>query len=287
MPLLTLLVTSATAGAATAPISAFHFNQISNYGLIANLLSVPLMGAVIMPAAVLALFLGLFGLGGWAYWVMGKGIAWVLSVAAYFSEIENAVTMVPTGPHIILPLIGLSGFLFFLLLGRVRVLGPALFAVTICIWSESERPLVLVNQNAALIGVLTSTGRVLNKETAYRFPAGVWLENDGDPTNQKDAFLRARFSTEADVTQATLPIGWSIILDQNILLNADNCLAKTILIAPKWEVAPSGDCTFLGKTEVEMLSGFSIQFENDQPTITSAMPRLPLRPWTNGGAPYQ
>ena len=287
MPLLTLLVTSATAGAATAPIAAFHFNQISNFGLAANLLSVPLMGAVIMPAAVMALFLGLFGLGGWAYWCMGKGIAWVLSVAAYFSEMENAVTMVPSGPQIVLPLIGLSGSLFFLLLGRARALGLALFVVAISIWVQSERPLVLVNQNAALIGVRTSTGRVLNKETAFHFPAEIWLENDGDPASQQGAFSRTGFLTQNRITQITLPNGWSLILDQNIRPRADNCHAETVLIAPKWEYAPTGGCTFLGKLEIEMLSGFSIRFENGQPIITSAMPRFPFRPWTNGGAPYQ
>ena len=287
MPFLTLLITSATAGLATAPIAAFHFNQISNFGLIANLLSVPLMGLLIMPAAVLALILSVFGLGGFAFWLMGKGVGWILAVAAYFSEIDNAVTMVPTGPLVVLPLIGISGCLFFLLLGRTRALGIALFAIAITIWAQSERPTVLVNQNAALIGVLTSTGRALNKETAYRFPAGIWLENDGDPASQKAAFARTGLSTASRITRAQLPNGWSLILDQNKSATAVNCQTQTILIAPKWETAPTGPCTFLGKANIEALNGFSITFQNAQPVITSAMPATPLRPWTNGGAPYE
>jgi competence protein ComEC len=46
--ILTLMLSSFVAGAATAPFSAFHFNQFSNFGLLANILSVPLMGAVVM-----------------------------------------------------------------------------------------------------------------------------------------------------------------------------------------------------------------------------------------------
>ncbi|NOR62520.1 MAG: DUF4131 domain-containing protein [Rhodobacteraceae bacterium] len=287
MPVLTLLVTSATAGAATAPIAAFHFNQISNYGLAANLLSVPIMGLVIMPAAVVALILSPFGLGSWAFWLMGKGIGWILGVAAYFSEIENAVTMVPTGPPIALPLIALSGCFLFLLLGRARLLGVVMFTVGMVLWVMSERPQVLVNDNAALIGVMTPSGRVLNKETAYRFAAGIWLENDGDPASQLSAYNRSGLLTESRLTRATLSNGWTLFLDQNKTLNSENCSAQTILIAPKWEDAPLGGCIFIGKQDVGTLSGFAITFENGTPVITSAVPRLPLRPWTNGGAPYQ
>jgi len=287
MPFLTLLVTSATAGAATAPIAAYHFNQIPNFGLIANLLSVPLMGILIMPAAVLALFLGLFGLGAWAYWLMGKGVGWILSVAAYFSGIENAVTTIPSAPSLVLPLIGLSGCLVFLLLGSARALGIGLFALSIIIWQRSERPLVLVNQNAALIGVMTNEGRAINKETAYRFAADIWLENDGDPAPQSEAFSRPAFIIKNGITRTNLPNGWVLILNQNKVPSADDCQSQTIFIAPKWEVSPAGDCLFIGKLDVASLSGFSITFQNNTPIITSAMPRLPLRPWTNAGAPYQ
>lgn len=43
-PVVVLLVSSSVAGIATAPYSAAHFNQIAQWGLVANLLSVPVMG---------------------------------------------------------------------------------------------------------------------------------------------------------------------------------------------------------------------------------------------------
>ena len=61
-PVIALLFTSAVAGLATAPISAFHFNQISQYGLAANLLAVPMMGLLVMPSAVTAFILTPIGL---------------------------------------------------------------------------------------------------------------------------------------------------------------------------------------------------------------------------------
>ena len=51
-------MTSLVAGTATAPFSAFHFNTVAQYGLLANLLAVPAMGAVVMPAAVVGVLAG-------------------------------------------------------------------------------------------------------------------------------------------------------------------------------------------------------------------------------------
>ncbi|MEY8841164.1 ComEC/Rec2 family competence protein, partial [Cribrihabitans sp. XS_ASV171] len=57
-----LVISSAVAGLATAPVGAANFNTLSHYGLLANLASVPLMGSVVIPAAVLAALLAPFGL---------------------------------------------------------------------------------------------------------------------------------------------------------------------------------------------------------------------------------
>ena len=71
-PVLAVVISSAVAGMATAPVAAAHFNRIADYGLLANLLSVPLMGAVVMPAAVLTALLTPLGLA----WIgLGLGSA--------------------------------------------------------------------------------------------------------------------------------------------------------------------------------------------------------------------
>jgi competence protein ComEC len=63
-PIWMVLMSSLVAGLATAPIAAAHFNMVSQYGLLANLISVPLMGLVIMPAGVIGLMLMPFELEG-------------------------------------------------------------------------------------------------------------------------------------------------------------------------------------------------------------------------------
>ena len=56
-PVAAVLTSSFVAGMATAPFAAAHFNQLAHYGLVANLLSVPVMGSVVIPAAVVAALL--------------------------------------------------------------------------------------------------------------------------------------------------------------------------------------------------------------------------------------
>ncbi|WP_370628993.1 ComEC/Rec2 family competence protein [Celeribacter sp. PS-C1] len=71
----TVILSSAVAGIATAPVAAAHFNRIADFGLIANVAAVPIMGALVMPAAIVAVLLTPFGLQGFALFVMGLGFA--------------------------------------------------------------------------------------------------------------------------------------------------------------------------------------------------------------------
>ena len=53
-PVAAVLFSSVVAGAATSPFAAAHFNLFPRYGLLANVLSVPMMGAVVAPGGVVA-----------------------------------------------------------------------------------------------------------------------------------------------------------------------------------------------------------------------------------------
>src|SRR5690606_25796112 len=76
-----VVLSSFIAGMATAPVAAAHFNQIPHYGLLANVVSVPLMGLVVMPAAVLAALLWPVGLSSLGLALMKPAILWILAVA--------------------------------------------------------------------------------------------------------------------------------------------------------------------------------------------------------------
>ncbi|MFV0360143.1 ComEC/Rec2 family competence protein [Tropicimonas sp.] len=193
-PALTVLLSSAVAGAATAPLAAAHFNRIADYGLLANLLSVPLMGALVMPAAVAAVVLWPLGLSGLALWAMRWGLEWILWVAHGVSALDGAVSHVVAPGAGVLPLLG-GGFLFLILWqGRARRVGLVPVVAASVLWVQAERPVVLVSDTGGLVGVVGAEGRALSKPRGDGFAARTWLENDGDAADQEQAALRPGFT---------------------------------------------------------------------------------------------
>ncbi|KAF0185413.1 MAG: competence protein ComEC [Hyphomonadaceae bacterium] len=96
--LLGAVLASLVAGLATLPISISNFGRFSTYGLIANVISAPIVDFIVGPFAVLAAALTPFGLGEWAWKIASWGLDLVLRLAYYFSSIDaQANTIKPLG----------------------------------------------------------------------------------------------------------------------------------------------------------------------------------------------
>lgn len=186
-PVLAVVISSVVAGLATAPFGAAHFNMLSQFGLAANLLSVPLMGLLVIPAGVVAMVLMPLGLEALALWAMGLGLDWILGVAEYIAGMEGAVRMVPTPGSLVLPVITLGGLVLSLWQGRGRWLGLAPMFIALLIWAETQRPLLLISDQGALVGLMTDQGRALDRSRGQGFVARSWQENDGGPADQSAA----------------------------------------------------------------------------------------------------
>ncbi len=193
-PAVVTVLSSLIAGTATAPIAAAHFNRIAEYGLIANLLAVPVCGMIVMPAGVMAAILAPFGLAQPALWALEKGAALILQIASVVAGLKGAVVTVPAPPDLFLPLFGLAGAVFLLGSGWVlRSASAAALALSLGLWTEAQRPVLLISGDGTLAGLITPKGRALSKEKGGGFIAQSWLENDGDAALQADAFARAAF----------------------------------------------------------------------------------------------
>ena len=206
---LSLLASSVVAGAATAPFAAAHFNQMSNYGLIANLLTVPVMGSLIMPAAVIAAILWPFGLSGPVWMVMGWGLNWTLRVAEEIAGWPGAVRLIADPPDWALAAVSLGGLFVLLWQGRARWLGALPCVVAVAFWGSEARPVLLVSDSGGLVGLMTEEGRALSRERGNGFVADIWLENDGDDATQAEAAARPGWRAESQGMRAEFG-GWTI-----------------------------------------------------------------------------
>ncbi len=193
MPLFTLVLSSLLGGFATAPYAAAHFNRFAEYGLVANLLTVPVMGTIVMPAGAIAALLAPVGLAGPALWVMDMGSRWILFVAHWVAGWEGAVTSIPAPGAWVLPMITLGGLWVIIWQGRARWAGAGVVVLAIGLWVVSDRPVLLIDETGALAGLMAPDGRSLSAAKGAGFAAKSWLENDGDLAGQEGAAARTGF----------------------------------------------------------------------------------------------
>lgn len=266
-----LVITSAVAGAATAPFSAIHFNQVSAYGLAANLLAVPAMSLVVMPMTVVAAAGWIFGLEAVPLQVIGAAVDWVLQVAAHFSALPGAVVTIKAPATVVLPLIASGGVALCLLHDRPRVLALVPMALGLWAWVATPRPDVLISADGALFGVLGPDGRSVNKAVGHGFSAESWLENDGGGLDQE--------------TAATLPMpdpaGWAVVRlgTEDAVAAKDVCRWGAVIIAPKLERV-GGDCLVISR-EVLASQGAIALYLGERPIrIDGVRPHAEGRIWS-------
>lgn len=190
----TLVLSSVIGGLATAPFAAAHFNRFADYGLLANLLTVPVMGAVVMPAGVVAALLAPLGLAALPLWIMELGSRWILFIAHWIAGLDGAVTAIPAPGPWALPLVAVGGLVLILWRGRARLTGLAPIAVALVLWVMADRPAVLIASDGSIVGLSGPQGRALSVAKGGGFLARNWLEDDGDLADQATAAARTGFS---------------------------------------------------------------------------------------------
>jgi competence protein ComEC len=272
-PVLAVVISSAVAGAATAPVAAAHFNQIAQYGLLANLMSVPLMGFLVMPAAVVAVLLLPFGLDWLPLWVMGQGLEWILGVATRVSSWEGARGLVVTPGPVVLPLIAFGALFLVLWQGRARLVGLVPVILGFWLWSGAERPTVLVSDSGGMVGVLTPEGRALSKPRGGGFVALNWLENDGDAATQEDAHLRWP-------GDAALPVPLRVVIGARAARETLSCGGASLMVFSAEPEALPEHCEAITPRTLRQTGSLAIFEEGDGLRIVSARSRTGARLWS-------
>jgi competence protein ComEC len=181
-------VTSVIAGLATAPFSAYHFNRFGNFDLIANVLAMPVMGALVMPMAVIASLAMPFGLDVWPLAPMGWGIEMVVGIATTVSSWPGAVTLMPAAPAGALGLVALGGLWLAIWQRGWRLAGLLPVCAGIILALTARPPDILIDRDAANLAVRGGDGRLsLLEANRSSYAAGQWLRRDGDPRSPEEA----------------------------------------------------------------------------------------------------
>lgn len=175
-----IAITTLIAGAATAPFAVFHFNRFADYGLIANLIAVPLTGLWVMPSAMLAFLLMPFGAEAWALAPMGWGLELVIQSAKAVAAWPGAVTLMPAMPVWGLVLISLGGLWLCLWRWVWRLWGLAVIAAGFSAMIWVEPPQILIDGAGRVLAIKADDGRMLvSQRRRGRFQQEIWARLSG------------------------------------------------------------------------------------------------------------
>lgn len=257
-----LAVTSLIAGLATAPFAGLAFHRFASYGLLANLLAVPVMAFWVMPAGIASAALAPFGLEAPALWLMGEGIGVILAIARFAAGLPGAVRPVPAAHDAVLPLIALGGLWLCLWRTRLRLLGLAPLAAGLAMWiSVDSRPPLLVAPGGSAMGLVGPQGRAVDRARGAGYAIESWLEADGDLASQ--AVAAARPGLDRDDRGATGELdGWTVTLIRGRVAKealGARCEPRTLLIAPSARSEVEGGCVFLGRAALERMGAVSAE----------------------------
>ena len=197
-----LLLTGLVVEIALMPFALYHFHKAGLYGVVANLIAIPLTTFIIMPLEAGALMLDAVGIGGPLWTATGWTIEVMLGLAHRVASAEGAVAMIPTMPRWAFAAMVSGGLWICLVSGRERRLGILPFAAGALAAAIAPVPNLLVTGDGQHVALVRQDGvPVLLRSRTGDFVRGLVREAaafDGDPRHLEEHHF-ARCSADACV----------------------------------------------------------------------------------------
>lgn len=175
-----LVLTGLVIEAILTPVVLFHFHRAGLYGAFANVLAIPLVTFVSMPAIALGLFLDTAGLGAPAWWVAGQSLEALLHLERWTAAQPGSVRLMPQMGGGTFALFVIGGLWLALWNGRVRIAGLAPIAAGAALLAMTPAPDVLVAGDGRQVGIVGEGDRLLMlRETRSTYVRDNMLETAG------------------------------------------------------------------------------------------------------------
>ncbi len=155
--------------------SAAHFHRLPAYGLIANVLALPVVGTVVMPGALIAMLLMPFGLDGPAWMAVALGLDWMNAVARTVAGWGGEVDTGRLAPMAFI-LVAIGGVLLCLLRTALALSGLLLVlaGAAVAVVAQPSRPAMLVAEDGRLVALLSGGTAGVNRTKPPDFIYEQW-----------------------------------------------------------------------------------------------------------------
>ncbi len=172
-----VVTTSIIATLATTPFALYHFGQAPSYGILSNVVAVPLMAFLIMPVAVLGFVMMPLGLDGPFFMFAGLGIEQVLEVAHFAHSLPHAVYHAGGWPVSAVVMLTVAGLSLCLCRGRLRAISLPLFMGSLLLIGGQNQYTILTSSNFDLIAVHANGDLCVNTRSKERFTRESWQQH--------------------------------------------------------------------------------------------------------------
>lgn len=279
-------LTTLVAGLATAPFAIFHFNRIALFGMVANLVAVPIAALAVMPLVVLTLVAIPFGAEGLVLPPLGLAVSAVLWVADAVAAWPGAAVTVPAMSLAGLLAVVAGGLWLCLWRERWRLAGVVGVVAGLATMGAERPPDVLVSDSARLVAVrgLSDTGEdtlYLSDGRRDSFVRDVWTrrivpERIGrfPAPGEEDGPLRC------DALGCVASIGASTVaLVTDPRAAAEDCaLAQAVVATVPLREACEGPLVVIDRFDVWRHGAHAVWL--DEGRVWRSRGDVRLRPWT-------
>jgi competence protein ComEC len=280
--------TSFVAGLASAPFAAYHFNRFANYGIAANLLAMPVVSFVIMPAGVIALLLMPLGLDGPALQAMGWGIGVMLDVAHWVASWPGATWRVTTMPDAALIAMVAGGLWLALWRSRWRLAGVLAIVAGLTFSFFGSAPDLIVAADGRNLAVRGADGQ-LHLLSARRgvFGAEQWLRRDADARTVTDAASGGGIFA-CDASGCVVKIAGRedrrLLYARSADALSEDCEGAAVLIDQTrgWRPPCGAPMLVISSKMLRREGAIAVTLEGEGLRWTSVERERGVRPWTSG-----
>ena len=278
-----IIVTSLVATLATAPFVLYHFNRFAIFGLLANMVVVPLATFIIMPGMVLALLLMPLGLQAIGYVPMEFGTKVMIGMAKWVTDLPYSSLHLPSPAGLGLACATFGLLWLCLMIGKHRLFGLAFIAFGLATISQHVPVDVLVSNDAHQVMVRLDSGHYTTlKGTARSFTVQNWLRSEGEDE------LTPLDESGIDCDKALCTYrhnGYTLKMvkkpDQDLVLNAACAQPSDILIAWRYldEKQCPGAANRIGRGELEKFGAYALWLDKGKLRIIPTRTNDGWRMW--------
>jgi competence protein ComEC len=276
-----LTVASLLAGLATTPYAAFHFHRIAPYGVIANLLAMPIVSAWVMPMGILGIATMPLGLDAEFWRQMGYGIEWMNAVGLWVASLPGAfgrVTLFGAGPLLLMT----AGLLAIgLLKTPLRWIGilPTVLAI---VWAASTPlPDVLIAADGRSFAMRGADGRLaFHRVGGDSFAIREWLAADADGRDIHDRTLGQGIACDPSGCIGKLGDGRLVayVLAPSAL--DEDCRRVALLVATRGDPPQGCKAAVIGRALWRQRGALVVRRQGADFVIQSARTKNFDRPWS-------